>query len=108
MEAIMEQANTEQSITEQPFQTLEATWSKALLIWWWVTWRAMLIALAGGFLLGAIVGMIAALAKIDPKSIQLISGIMGFTFGTVAYIFTIKLVLNRKFKGFSLLLFKTD
>lgn len=37
---------------EQIDQTMKPTWDIALRIWWWIMWRAFLLALFGGFVLG--------------------------------------------------------
>lgn len=93
---------------EQTNQTMEATWGIALKIWWWITWRSLLVGFIGGFVIGFIVGFILGLAGINSATIQIIAGLLGGIFGVGVTVFFFKKVIGKKFKNFTLVLLKTE
>lgn len=95
---------------EQTNQTMEATWGITLKIWWWITWRSILSAFAGGFVIGCIVGFILAIAGIDSATIQTVSALsalFGGILGIIINVFFTKKIIGKKFKDFTLVLLKT-
>ena len=93
---------------EQSNQTIEATWGIAAKIWWWIIWRSLLSALVGGFILGLIIGIIGTMIGLNNAAIQLPAMLLGGVFGVLVNIFFTKKIIGKKFKGFSLVLLKTE
>jgi hypothetical protein len=91
---------------------LEATWGRAVRVWWAVTWRSLLLAVcvgaglgccAGGFIgvLGAFVG--ASQARVQ-EVIQLVTLPIGALMGLLAGMWATRVVLRKKFRHFRIAL----
>lgn len=104
----MDQPTIIQPNQNQISQPLEPTWGIALKIWWWIMWRSFGLALLGGFLMGFIFGLSAALMRIDAATVQLLSMPIGGLVGIVVNVYFIKKVIGKKFRGFQLMLVKTE
>jgi len=96
----MEQANQ-----NQPNQ---ASWGIAFRIWWWITWRALLAAIAGGFIAGFIIGLAAALTGLGADAATIISALAGFPIGIVLNVLFVRKIIGKKFKDFTLVLLKSE
>jgi hypothetical protein len=93
---------------ETPIPAIKDTWRIALRVWWSITWRVLISmafgAAAGGFFI-----------KFGPKYFHLkqnaailyasIAGGIYFVFITILFI---KGILNKRFKGFSIVIIKTQ
>lgn len=84
----------------------EATWGIALRMWWWYTWRSVLVALSGSFILGFMIGVIFSVIGINEQIISILAGSVGFIFGSFIGVLFFKHMLGKKFKGFTLVLLK--
>ena len=93
---------------EQTDQTqyVKATWGIALKIWWWIIWRSLLTAMAGGFIIGFVAGFVMAIAGINSDTIQTVAAVLGAIVGVVVNVFFIKKVIGKKFKDVTLVLLK--
>ena len=104
----MNQTILTQPNQNQVSQALEPTWGIALKIWWWITWRSLLSSLVGGFLVGLVFGFFVALVKMDTATTQLFSMPIGGLVGITINVYFIKKVIGKKFRGFRLMLVKTE
>lgn len=91
-----------------PLQTVKATWGIAFKVWWWFTWRAVLVSFFSGFILGFVMGFIGALAGINSNEIVPVAAISGGALGIAINVFFIKKVLGKKFKSFKIVLLASD
>ena len=80
---------------------VEVTWGKTIKFWWAWMWRAMLLALAGGLLIGVLFGIISALLGIQAP---ILSGILSFLVGIFSSFYMLKKVLNKDFGDFRIVL----
>lgn len=94
----------------QNTNTTKATWGIALRVWWWVMWRSVLVGLVGGFIIGFIIGFVLGFIGVNTDSnlTQIISGLISFFFGFGVYLFFFKKIFGREFKGFTVVLLKTE
>lgn len=86
---------------------LEATWGRTIRVWWAYLWRSILAALASGILgavLGAVLGFLLGAAGVDPGVIGRASFVLGIAIGVAFSIIPIRLILNKDFGEFRLVL----
>jgi len=93
---------------EQTNQTMEVTWGIALQIWWWITWRFLLVSLVSDFVLGFTVGFILVLIGLDFFMIQMILFPFSIMLGIGINVFFFKKIIGKKFKDFTFVLLKTE
>ncbi|USG60581.1 hypothetical protein NBZ79_15550 [Sneathiella marina] len=84
---------------------LEASWGRALRVWWAFFWRnliaivvAGLIGAAGGFAIGFVMGM----AGVESEIIKYFSSAFGLVIGVAISVVPVKLILNKNYGGFRL------
>ena len=82
--------------------SLEPTWGIAARVWWWVFWRVVLSAVAGGAAIDAVFEMIAGANNIDQDSILIFSAGLGTAFGIFVSILFFKKMLTKNFGDFSI------
>ncbi len=90
---------------------LEVTWSRTILVWWSLTWRNIIVALFAmilGFIFGFMVGFILGAMGVPIEIIKLIVTPIGFIIGLALSIFPIKMVLNKNYGEFRLVLLQNE
>lgn len=88
---------------------LEVTWKRAIKVWWAYFWRNLLAILAGmviGAILGAVIGFILGALGVSIETIRMVTMPIGFALGLVISIIPIKMILNKDFGEFKLVLLK--
>jgi len=71
-------------------------------VWWALMWRAILIGLGSGFVLGFLEGVIGALIGVPSGIIQVVSGISGLIVGIPVGVFVVQLALRKRYREFSI------
>lgn len=87
---------------------LKATWTDTIKVWWWLTWRSVLCAFAGGFIIGFLIYFILKAFNAGESLIQNITGVISGIFGLLVNLFFLRKVLNKKFRSFSVSLTKNS
>jgi len=92
----------------RPIGVVKEKFAIALKIWWWVAWRSLL-SLAAAAAVSAAAGFFAVKNNIIGTTPVFIvcAAFALFVFVLAGIIFT-KKALNKRFKGFSVVLVKTD
>jgi hypothetical protein len=84
---------------------LEATWGRAIQIWWSFFWRNLIAIIAifvVGAIVGGILGVIMGMAGADADTIRMVTMPIGFILGLSVSVVPIKLILNKDFGQFRL------
>ncbi|PJB23140.1 MAG: hypothetical protein CO113_18860 [Elusimicrobia bacterium CG_4_9_14_3_um_filter_62_55] len=89
-------------------ERLEPTRQLALKIWWAFIWRAVIIAVLGGFAVGVVFGALSVAIRVDPQALNGVSGLLGLGIGAVVSIEVMFRILKKKFNGFEIALLTTD
>ena len=79
-------------------------WKPVLSVWWWLYWRLFSVLLVIIFIVSFLEGM---LQNIYDTKFLFTSQISGTLFLLTSIFFVKKLLINGKFKGFSVVLLKT-
>ncbi len=87
---------------------LEVTWGRALKVWWSIVWRAMLFSFIAGAVAGFLIGFFGSIAGMDPKAIPIYSGLAGMVVAIPVGIWVVKVVLQKRFSGYRLVLVATE
>ena len=86
---------------------LDATWAIATRVWWAYFWRNI-FAIMGGMIIGGIfggmMGFILAMVGVPPETTVLVVTPIGFVIGILISIVPIKMILNKNFGAFRLVL----
>ena len=92
---------------EKPLAVLKNKFWLAFRIWWWVAWRSFLTTLLGGGILGSIIFI--ALKKTELPGKIIYAAIAGavLLLSIIITVVFIKQVLNKRLKGFSIVVVKT-
>lgn len=85
-------------------ERLEPTRALALKVWWAFIWRAVLLTMAGGFLLGVVFGLLGALLGLGVDALSGLAGFLGLVLGAVVSVEVMFRILKKKFAGFELAL----
>ncbi len=86
---------------------LEATYRRAVHVWWAFFWRSIIATILGSILsaiLGGILGFIMGFIGFGTGAISFFSGILGFVIGLGISIVPVKLILNKNYGEFELVL----
>ncbi|TKI70041.1 hypothetical protein FCU45_05390 [Sulfurimonas crateris] len=86
---------------------LEVTWKRATRVWWAYLWRnllALVASVAIGGVIGGILGFIMGSVGISIETIRIVTMPIGFILGLLISIVPIKMILNKNFGEFRLVL----
>jgi hypothetical protein len=86
---------------------LEVTWKRATKVWWSYLWRnliAIVAAMVIGGIIGAIFGFVLGALGISTETIQIVVMPIGAIIGLLISIIPIKMILNKDFGEFRLVL----
>jgi hypothetical protein len=89
-------------------ERIEPTRQLAAKIWWAFAWRALLLVVGAGFLLGLALGLIGFALKTSQESMANVSGFLGLLIGVGASIEVMYRLLNKRFKTFQLVVVSPD
>jgi ABC-type amino acid transport system permease subunit len=86
---------------------LEATYKRAIHVWWAFLWRSIIASILGSIIaaiLGGIVGVIMGLMGFSPTAISVFSFILGFVIGLAISVVPVKLIIDKNYGEFELVL----
>ena len=86
---------------------LEATWNRAIRVWWSLAWRsiiAAIVAMVFGGVVGFIVGVVGAILQLPIQAIQSVAAVLGIVIGLPISVVPIKLILGKDYGEFRLVL----
>jgi hypothetical protein len=86
---------------------LEPTFKRAAVIWWAFFWRAMLLAMAAGFLIGFAEGIVLSAAGASSGTLQFLPMLSGGIVGVPVGIYVLQVILRKNFKEFTICLVPT-
>ena len=74
--------------------SLEVSWGHSLPVWWSITWRTVVYGMLGGFVLGAIGGLLAAASGV-PEKAELYGMIAGYIVTIPVTMLSVKQAISR-------------
>ena len=83
---------------------IEPTRKLALKVWWAFLWRAAAGAVAGGFVIGVLLGFAARFTGMGPRAVENIAGFLGLAIGLGVSVEMMYRVLRKRFKDFEIAL----
>jgi hypothetical protein len=92
---------------ETPIPAIKDTWGMAIRVWWAFTWRVIISLAFGAALAGFFIMFGPQYFHIKQSAAILYSSIAGGIYLTLITILFIKSILNKRFKGFSVVIIKT-
>lgn len=90
---------------------LEATWQRTTKVWWAYLWRNLIAIVASiilGSLIGAALGFILGMLGVGSETIKIICTPIGFIVGLLISIIPMKMILNKNYGEFRLVLLKNS
>lgn len=75
---------------------MNITWEKSLSVWWSICWRSVIYGALGGFVLGFIGGVLAALTQ-APEKAAVYGAIGGYLASIPASMLAVKQALGKHF-----------
>ena len=81
---------------------LETTFRRAMVVWWALFWRAALLCLGAGFVVGFIEGFIGAAIGVPSPTIRVVTMFSGALTSIPAGIYAVLLVLRKNYRQFSI------
>ena len=87
-------------------EKLEVTWLLATKVWWSFIWRASLFSIVTGLLLAVVLGVITVSLGYTADDVRLYNTLIGGLLGIGISIWVMKMILSKKFKGYSLAILK--
>jgi len=83
----------------------EPSWGQTLAIWWSFMWRCTVWSMLSGIVLGAVGGGITgAIGHVEQA--RVVGGILGYLGSIPASMYAMKVVLGKRYNGFSVRLDK--
>ncbi|MGR6862648.1 hypothetical protein ACU5EH_25125 [Aliivibrio salmonicida] len=90
-------------------KVLDVTWEYAIKLWWSWVWRTFAFGLLGSFILSMVVIILTiGYEGIVPTSFFIATGLISFFIGLFCQVFTLKKLINKKFKHYKLTLVSVD
>jgi len=86
---------------------LEVTWKRATKVWWSYLWRnliALVFAMIIAAIMGAILGFVLGSVGASTETIQIVAMPIGVITGILMSIVPVKMILNKDFGEFRLVL----
>lgn len=90
---------------------LEPTWGRAVKVWWAYLWRSLVAIIPAAVIsvvVGFVLGIVLAIFGVPRETMKLITKIIGFIIGSLITIVPIKLILEKDFGEFRLVLLGTE
>lgn len=90
---------------------LEVTWKRALRVWWSYIWRSLIAIILGlvvAIIVGVFLGLIMGVMGSSEQLTSYVSNGFGFLIGLATSIIPIKLILNKSFGEFRLVLVRAE
>jgi hypothetical protein len=95
-------------VKETPIPVLKDTWGRAFTVWWSFTWRMAISLFFGALLIFLAIKFAPAYFHIKKALVIKISYVFGALYVFFFSVLFIKGMLNRRFKGFSVVIIKTQ
>jgi tryptophan-rich sensory protein len=89
-------------------QELEATWGRAVSVWWLIQWRAIAGGLVTGGVLGAVLGVALAFTDWDSSRASPFYLVIGAVLGIVWTVIAVRMALRKKYRDFRIVLLPPD
>jgi len=89
-------------------QELEATWGRAVSVWWLIQWRAIAGGLVTGGALGAVLGVVLAFTNWDSSQASPFYLAVGAVLGIVWTVIAVRMALRKKYRDFRIVLLPPD
>ena len=86
-------------------EEIELTLERTMPIWWAFAWRAFLVSMLAGFVLGAIGGFIVSMAG-SPQLGGAVGSLLGFFAAIPVSIWAMKSALSKTYGNYSVVLVK--
>ena len=87
---------------------LEITWQRAASVWWLIVWRALAMALIGGFIVGGGIGLLGSFMGVSEETQVQVSTVIGSLMGIFFGILATRMALQKKYKSFRIALLPVD
>jgi hypothetical protein len=87
-------------------QELEVTWEHAVSVWWLIIWRAVAGGLLIGAVLGLLIGLIGAMLNTPPIGGTWVSQLLSLAVGTAWMIVCVRWALQKRYAGFRIALLR--
>ena len=81
---------------------LEPTFRRALVIWWALLWRSVLLGLPSGVIVGFIEGFVGALVGVPQTLILMLTSVSGMIVGVLVGLCVVRHILRKNFREFSI------
>jgi hypothetical protein len=81
---------------------LEPIFRRAMVVWWGLFWRAGLLSLGAGFVVGFIEGVIGAVIGVPSPTIRMVTMFSGALASIPAGIYAVQMVLRKNYREFSI------
>lgn len=88
-------------------EEIEPTWTNTLPVWWSFIWRVILFGIIATIIAGGIAGFILALIG-KPELAETVGGIVGYFIGIPVSVWCFKIILNKRYNGYSVRLIKDE
>ncbi|MEJ2760865.1 MAG: hypothetical protein P8126_04835 [Gammaproteobacteria bacterium] len=88
-------------------EKLDATWKRAIKVWWALLWRGILFTLLITFPIGIVIGVIGAIMG-EAEHVRIYSRLAGMILGIPIGIWVVKIVLNKQFSDFQIVLLPSN
>jgi hypothetical protein len=92
---------------ETPIPALKDTWGMALKVWWSFTWRVLISLAFGAAAAGFFIKFGPKYFHLKQSEAVLMASIAGGIYLFLITLAFIKGILNKRFKGFSVVIIKT-
>jgi len=92
---------------EIPIPALKDTWGMALRVWWSITWRLLISSAFGAAAAGFFIKLGPQYFHMKQHAAVLIASAAGGIYFVFMTLLFIKGILNKRFKGFSIVILKT-
>jgi hypothetical protein len=92
----------------KPISVLKNTWGTAFIVWWAFIWRVVVALAIGGVVIYLAIRFIPRYFHVKKSPVMIIAYSAGAVYALLMTVLTIKNILNKRFKGFSVVLIKTQ
>jgi hypothetical protein len=89
-------------------ERIEPTRQLAVKVWWAFIWRAFLMVMAAGFVVGLVFGLLGSAVGLSQETMGGISSFLGLVIGVGVSIEVMYRILRKKFKGFEIAVIRAE